>query len=171
VAAPEVSVTDSGLSSDDDPFQEDDTSWPSLPANLSDSGEAPLLSYVAEGPGSEWAGLRMRLQADPRSADAHAAVRRAISLREDRIDFYQELVDTYPEEVYHYLSLARAYRAAGQEREAIPHYQRYLRSRLEAEALDELAEVYSLVGERYLAESSRQIAQSLRSKGGSCSSS
>lgn len=158
------------MENEDDPFTEEDRAWVSSQAGTP-VDEAALLAHVAEGPGSEWAALRMRLHAEPRSADAHAAVRRAICVRGDRIDFYQELASTYPNEAYHRLSLARAYRSVGLGQDAIPHFQHYLRSRLDAEALEELAEVYSSVGDRYLAESSRQIAQSIRSKGGTCSSS
>jgi tetratricopeptide (TPR) repeat protein len=131
----------------------------------------PSSSADSDGPSSEWVALRLKLQADPRGAAGHEAVRRAITLRDERIDFYEELASTYHDEIYHSLSLGRAYRAAGQHRDAIPHYQRYLRSCMEVEAFEELAEVYSEVGETYLASSSLHIAQSLRSKGDPCSSS
>jgi tetratricopeptide (TPR) repeat protein len=109
--------------------------------------------------------LRLNLQSDPRATAHHDAVRRAIPLRDDRIDFYEELVSTSPSENYHSLSLARAYRAAGQNSDAVSHYQRYLRSAMDAEAFEELAEVYHAVGQAYLSSSSRQIAQSIRCKG------
>lgn len=129
-----------------------------------------MLEPVEDGLQSEWRSLRLKLQSDPRSQEHHAAVRRAISLRQERIDFYEELADAYESEPYHRLSLARAFRDAGQSKAAIPHYQRYLRAVMDAEVFEELAEVYSSQGETYLASSARQIAQSI-SKGGLCSSS
>lgn len=131
--------------------------------------QAPVVP-VEQGPNSEWSSLRLKLLADPRSPEHHAAVRRAISLREERIDFYEELATGNQDEPYHGLSLARAYRAAGQSQDAVPHYQRYLRTVMEAEVFEELAEVYSSIGQTYLASSARQIAQSIL-KGDQCSSS
>lgn len=125
---------------------------------------------VEQGPNSEWTTLRQKLLADPRSSEHHAAVRRAISLRDERIDFYEELATSNQDEPYHGLSLARAYRAAGQSQDAVPHYQRYLRTVMDAEVFEELAEVYSSIGQTYLATSARQIAQSIL-KGDQCSSS
>lgn len=156
-----------GKEEPDPPWQAPDTAWDEEPDDA-----APLAPPVSleHGPISEWLNLRLRLQADPRSEDHHSAVRRAISLREERIDFYQELADMNDNEPYHRLSLARAYRAAGQGKEAIPHYQRYLRIVMDAQVFEELADVYNSTGEIYLASSARQIAQSIF-KGGLCSNS
>jgi hypothetical protein len=109
--------------------------------------------------------LRGRLQEDPRGELHHEAVRQAIVAPEARIDFYQELVRQQPEEPFHSLSLGRVCREAQQHREAIAHYQRYLRSVMDADVFDELADLYGHLGEAYLSTSSRQIAQSVRAKG------
>ncbi len=120
---------------------------------------------------NEWVSLRVRLQAEPRNEQLHASVRRAIPLRSERIEFYEELAATYQGEPYHSLSLARAYRAAGQNQDAVVSYQRYLRSVMDADAFEELADAYSSLGETYLAKSSQQIASSMRKKGDRCSNS
>lgn len=64
------------------------------------------------------------------------------------------------------LAQARNARDEGQPREAVPHYQAYLRSAMDADVFEELAEVYSTLDDSYMASSARGIAQSIRSKGG-----
>jgi predicted Zn-dependent protease len=81
------------------------------------------------------------------------------------VDFYHELVEYHPEVLYHSLSLGRALHSSRRGTEAIPHFQRYLRTHMDAAIFEELAEVYEQAGQSYMATSARQIAASIRSGG------
>lgn len=65
-----------------------------------------------------------------------------------------------------FLEQARGFRDEGRNRAAVPCYQAYLRVVMDADVFEELAEVYSSIDDSYMASSARQIAQSIRSKGG-----
>lgn len=105
------------------------------------------------------------LSRDPEGVELHSAVLSLVSDPKERVDFYHRLMEADAAQPYHSLSLGRAFRQAGQARESIGHYQLYLRSVTEAPVLEELAEVFEELGESYLADSSRMVAESLRKRG------
>lgn len=154
-------------------FPEESAPWEQEASpSAEESGPEAAADAPAEvAPGDEWSALRRQLRDVPDSHEHHDAVRRAIPLLADRVDFYLELVESDPEVPRHALSLGRTLQSARRPQEAVPHFQRYLRSSMDAEVFDELAGVYEQAGQAYMASSARQIAESIRSKGVPCSNS
>ena len=99
------------------------------------------------------------LQAEPRDESGHRAVRTSIPDGKDRINFYRDLVRLDATQIYHSLSLARAYREADQTKVAVVHYQKYLRSEKDGPAYLELADAYDELGKSNLSVSARKAAE------------
>lgn len=157
----------------------DETSFAEEPLTEADSAEVSpdpsAFEQIADEPvsqpstdsavPSEPEAITSALGIEPRRDDLHQAVTAAFPEASERVDFYQKLSQAYANEPYHSLSLGRAYRAAGQLRESVAHYQQYLRSATEASVLEELADVFEQLGEAYMANSSRMVASTLKNKG------
>lgn len=99
------------------------------------------------------------LQAEPRDVPGHRSVKTAFPDAKDRINFYRDLVRLDASQVYHSLSLARAYREADQTKVAVVHYQKFLRSEKDAPAYLELADAYDELGKTNLSVSARKAAE------------
>ncbi len=101
------------------------------------------------------------LQAEPNDASGHRAVKTAFPDTKDRINFYRDLVRLDAGQIYHSLSLARAYREADQTKVAVVHFQKFLRSEKDAAAYLELADAYDELGKANLSVSARKAAELL----------
>ena len=173
VDAAEVTTADETSSAEEpsteEPLPEADSAEvspdPSAFEQIADADEPVSQPSTDSAVPSEPEAISSALGVEPRRDDLHQAVTAAFPEASERVDFYQKLSQAYANEPYHSLSLGRAYRAAGQLRESVAHYQQYLRSATEASVLEELADVFEQLGEAYMANSSRMVASTLKNKG------